>query len=338
MGSSAEDVWALAREQGGALTSAQLRLLGTSAKAQRTRVADGRLLRLRRGLFSPGTGPGRVDAAVREVAAACLAIDGAVASHETAAHLHGLELLRWVQPAIWVTVPKRPGATPAAVQGVAVQTSRLAREDVTELFGIPVTNLARTAVDLARVRELRDGLVVVDSALRRGATAEELDMALAGQRGWPGTRSARQALRLGNVLRESPLESFAAAVWAERGLAPSQPQVWIYDEYGLVGRVDEFWADQQTVGEADGLMKYSDAETLRKEKVRHERLVNAGLEVVRYTYEDLWRRPVPTALRLAEAFARGPRLPRRFLASPTELSLQGWRKGWYARFGGFPTG
>lgn len=331
--------------RGGALTAAHLRALGVTDGRRRSLVRLHDLVRLRRGVLAPSSprpydnrASARRSYVLRDVAAACLAAAGSVASHETAAWLHRLELLRWVTGPIVVTVTKRPGATPDALGGVVQQVSRLPPEHVTRIDGVPVTTLARTCADLARTRELRDGLVVMDSGLRRGVDPADLAEVLEAQRGWPGTRSARAALRLADVRRESPLESFGAAVWAERGLPPSIPQVWVYDGEGLVGRVDEMWPDQQTVGEADGMLKYADQGVLMAEKRRHERLVNAGLEVVRYTWDDLWKRPVETAERATAAFARGPLLPPLFLASPTRLSFEGWRGAWYARYGRIPQG
>ena len=221
--------------------------------------------------------------------------------------------------------------------GVRFLVAALPADHVTVVGSLRVTSLARTCLDVARTTQLRDALVATDGALRLGLRERDLTEALRVMTGWPGTRTAKRVVRLADGRRESPLESFGSAVWAENGLPPSIPQVWIYDEDGLVGRVDELWQDMQTVGEADGMVKYSepyraDVHPLVAEKIRQERLERAGLAVVRYGSADLWRWPGRTADRVREAFARGRRLHPRFVASPSELGLRDFRRAWFDRY------
>ena len=52
-------------------------------------------------------------------------------------------------------------------------------------------------------------------------------------------------------------------------------------------RVDFCWPDVRVIGEADGRVKYSDADTLWREKLRQEHLERAGYRVVRWTWHDI---------------------------------------------------
>jgi hypothetical protein len=98
----------------------------------------------------------------------------------------------------------------------------------------------------------------------------------------------------------------AHAVQAVHGIPRPLTQVNLFDEDGLIGRVDDYWPRHGTVGETDGLLKYDDDPTaLRREKLRQERIERTGLQVVRVTYEDLRQRAASTANRYREAFARG---------------------------------
>lgn len=45
------------------------------------------------------------------------------------------------------------------------------------------------------------------------------------------------------------------------------------------------------IGEADGLAKYTDADVLRREKLREEELARMGFTVVRWTWRDAYHRP-----------------------------------------------
>jgi very-short-patch-repair endonuclease len=63
------------------------------------------------------------------------------------------------------------------------------------------------------------------------------------------------------------------------------------------------------IGEADGLLKYDDARplSLRAEKLRQEALEARGYIVVRWTWDDIWRRPDWVVSRLRRAMAEGAR-------------------------------
>jgi hypothetical protein len=275
---------------------------------------------------------------VTALAAAQAMVPTAVVSHQSAAHLHRLALLRPIDRQPTLTVPKKPGSTPWDEVEVRFLVSALPADHVTTVGGLRVTTVARTCLDLARTTEFRDGLVVTDFALRAGLDPAELETAAKEMHGWPGTRTIRRVLGLADARRESPLESFGAAVWAENDLPPSEPQMWIYDREGFVARVDELWEEQQTVGEADGMVKYQgpyepSANPLVTEKIRQERLERSGLAVVRYGSTDLWRHPGETVDRVRETFRRGRLLTPRFLASPVQMSWSEFRRAWNVRFG-----
>jgi very-short-patch-repair endonuclease len=80
-----------------------------------------------------------------------------------------------------------------------------------------------------------------------------------------------------------------------------EPQVWLGDEAGTIGRVDFLWREPCVVGEADGRVKYRDNE-LWQEKLRQERLEDAGFTVLRWTWaqahapDEQFRRRVLSAL------------------------------------------
>jgi len=81
----------------------------------------------------------------------------------------------------------------------------------------------------------------------------------------------------------------------------------IVDDQGVFAFADLGWPDLWTVGECDGLLKYSDAGVLRREKLRQERIERAGYEVVRMTWHQVTREPERTVARIRDAFARARR-------------------------------
>ena len=185
----------------------------------------------------------------------------------------------------------------------------LPAEHVEIVQGVPATTCARTAVDLARWVSFRSAVVVMDSALRRNSSPTQLDAVVARCSRWPGIRAARRAAQFADARAESPLESISRVVFAEAGLPAPDLQRPIGDPEWPTGIVDFFWEEFGVIGEADGLMKYDDDErrSLRAEKLRQEALEALGYVVVRWTWDDIWRRPDWVVARLQRAMREGAR-------------------------------
>jgi hypothetical protein len=146
---------------------------GISPKQLRTMVQRGELVRLRYGVYASASALALAadDKALRhalEVRAALAATSSsaAVASHESAALVHGLPLLR-EPPAGTVSLTRSPGAsTGRSATGLRVYSATLPGEHVTTVGGVRVTTVARTAIDLARALPFMDAVVVADAAAR----------------------------------------------------------------------------------------------------------------------------------------------------------------------------
>jgi len=171
--------------------------------------------------------------------------------------------------------------------------------------GVPVTGLARTVVDLSRSEGRRGGVVLADAALRRGLEPAELAWVVQQSSTWPGATRAGAVACFADGRSESVHESVSRVVLAERGLPAPEPQVEVWLDGVLLGRVDFLWKDRRTVGEADGMAKYVDRGVLRAEKLRQEALEDVGLQVVRWGWEESWSRPSHLRDRVRRAFVRG---------------------------------
>lgn len=191
----------------------------------------------------------------------------------------------------------------------AVLVCGLPDDHLTTVKGVPATTRARTAVDLGRWVTFMSGVVVMDSAMRLGSTRSELESVVARCARWPGIRKAREVVAFADGRAESPLESISRVAFQDMGLPPPRLQVPLPDEEHPTGVVDFYWDDYGVVGEADGLLKYDDEQglSLRLEKLRQEALEALGYIVVRWTWEDIWRRPEWVAQRLRNAFREGAR-------------------------------
>jgi predicted transcriptional regulator of viral defense system len=164
--------WRLA----GIRTAAELKAKGKSAAQVTNLTRRGTLVRIRRGVYAPRDMAAQVlslpNGAQWLAAAAELlsARPGSVASHESAAWIHGLDLLARPDPdpaAGGVTLTRPPGHNRSGRAGLRIHSAALPAEHVTVKYGMPVTSPARTVVDLGRSLEFRAGVVAADSALRQ---------------------------------------------------------------------------------------------------------------------------------------------------------------------------
>jgi hypothetical protein len=169
-----------------------------------------------------------------------------------------------------------------------------------------------------------------------------IDEVLTWQDGWPYLALGRAAYRLIDPRRENWLESFSFVTLHQLGLALPIPQAEIYDRQGrFLGRVDGYWPDSATVGEADGREKYAKgdasdrrrsgppgpdvAERVRRavleEKEREDRIRDTGLEVSRWSTPEILHRAREVADRLRNAQRRGD--PGRFTGRVRILDPRG---------------
>lgn len=218
----------------------------------------------------------------------------------------------WVPRAIHLINGNRVGRTYRA--GVHVCPAALAPEDVVIRLNVPLTSPARTASDLCRQTDVwHDAVTVADSALRHGADPSGLKAAAQRCSRWRGGRMAVRAANFADARAESAAESVARALFAaHKDLTDFDLQVHIGDADGEIARVDFLFPRHRTIVEVDGRVKYTDpwdepGDVLWKEKLREDRLRDAGFEVVRVTWQQLITQPERVIERVLAAFARADR-------------------------------
>ncbi|MEH3154364.1 MAG: type IV toxin-antitoxin system AbiEi family antitoxin domain-containing protein [Gordonia paraffinivorans] len=256
-------------------------------------VARGQLVRLTRGAFAVA-----VDRRPRDhhrlasIAVAAASVD-AVLSHQSAATVLGLEMLRPDFQRVHLSVAVGSGAhrTPTRHEHEAV----LHPDDVLRSDGVRVTSLERTAVDVACTSTMgfAGALAVFDSALRLGADRDRMASMLLGAR--RGVGPARRGLRHADGRAENPGESWGRAQMIDAGLPVDDLQREFLGRDGeLIARTDFAWRDV-LVGEFDGMVKYqkhfrpgeTPFEAMRREKDREDALRRMGIMVIRWTWDDL---------------------------------------------------
>lgn len=292
-------------------TTTQWRAAGITAAQFRSLTRAGNLVRVRHGVYATRHAVESASADPRQghvlrVAGARVSIGRrAVASHQSAALLHGIDLLRNpADGAVWLTRP--PGQKHGQrLDGIHVYSAQLAKKHVTELYGVPVTTATRTVVDLARSLTFMEGVVAIDSALRLGKTTEVgLADVLRSCARWPGVDKARRAAGFSSADAGSVLESCARVVFAEAGLpAPVLQAAIATADAEFIGRVDFCWPAYMVIAEADGMAKYDDPRRAREQIVRDIRLRDAGYKVVHFTWKELFGTPSRVIARIRAAFA-----------------------------------
>ena len=283
---------------------------GISPERIKTLIRRGTLIRVGRGWYvTARTGTafqGHPDGPHLLSAGAVLAGSGPdlVASHTTAARIHGLDLLD--RPGETVTVTRAPGnGSRRSKQRVRLRVAAVPASQVTARYGLRVTTVARTVIDVARTSSFRAGVVTADSALRTKQTSnEELRAILAMCSRWPGVTQATAVVDFADMLSESALESIARVVFRESGLPPPQLQAWVGGDE-RIGRVDFLWKQFNTIVEVDGALKYADPDRARQQLRRDAKLRQAGFEVLHFTWWEITQTPENVAASIQAAFARG---------------------------------
>lgn len=293
-------------------TVRQWREAGLGTAAFRSLVRAGELKRYRQGVYvraaylaAAESAPATRHALRAAAAIASQTTRKAAASHQSAALIHGLDLLRAAEPDM-VTLTCRPGGYRGqSPSGVFVHSAELPGSHIMRRHGVWVTTATRTVVDLSRSLSFMEGVVVADSALRLGKTTDFglADVLRACVR-WPGIERARDVVRFSDELAESVLESCARVVFARAGLPPPVLQAAIAGIDGeFVARVDFYWPEYHTIAEADGMAKYDDPSRARREVKRDIRLREAGNKVVHFTWGELFNQRERVIARVRTAFA-----------------------------------
>lgn len=276
----------------------------------RTLVRRGYLVRVRRGAFATrraaaaaGNDP-RIAHALQVAAVRAITGPDAVGSHQSAALIHGLGLLKKPSPkVVTLTCPPQRRRRSRAEAGIYFHRAELPGEHVTRACGTKVTTPARTVIDLARTLPFIDSVVVADSALHLGKTTKEELADVCGSCGrWPGTGRARRVVAFSDGRAESVLESCARVTFDAFGLESPQIQVTIRGT-GFVFRADFCWEKRKTIAEADGLAKYTSREQMLAQFRRDRLLRDAGYKVVHFTWRELSGAPAAVVARVRKALA-----------------------------------
>jgi hypothetical protein len=283
----------LAAKQHGVVSIDQLLgPLGYSRGEVTRAAAAAHLHRIYRGVYAVG----HTNVSLRgECLAAVLACGpGALLSHYSAAWLWGIA--RWSPIPISVTSPMPRGPRPP----IKLHRSEiLTSADREEIDGIPVTAVPRTALDLAAERR-------ADQLQRMLERAEELRLfdrhrfedVLSRAGGHHGARRLSRALE---IYRPAPysrsgLERRFLELVLDAGL-PHPSMGFVEEGYEL----DAYWPEARFVVELDVYETHGSHLAFEEDRLRHENLKLAGIEMIRVTGHRL-DREAPQVVRRVRRF------------------------------------
>lgn len=202
-----------------------------------------------------------------------------------AAWLHGLDVDLKGEPQM--IVPDGHGVSTRA--GIAVLRRRLEPDDIVNIRGYRATSVCRTLLDLSWQLSLTEAVVLVDEALHKSLVdVAYLRSWLALRRGSAGTARLRAAVERAEPLSESPMETRLRLLLVRRELPRPQAQVSVADALGFIGRIDLYYPEQRLGLEYDGA---THRESLAEDNRRQNRLLRAGVRLLRFTAADIYQRP-----------------------------------------------
>lgn len=273
------------------VTTADLLAEGLDHPTIRILVAQGKLRRLRRGVFERGTPESLPpETAHRRLIEAVRAQHpDALFSHISAAVLHSLPV-----PNSSVDRAHLIRSGPGGSKRMGSLYLHRSIHPIAPVLvdGHLATALDRTVVDLVRVLRGPDALAIADRALAVGLDRDSALALVAAEPGRRGNVQARQTLLLADPRAESAGESWTRWSMAQAGLPMPELQAEFHDPATgrFIARTDFYWPEHRLVGEFDGESKYgrllkpgqSIEEVVRSEKVREEDIRRLGPWMVRF--------------------------------------------------------
>ena len=285
------------------------RASGVTAARLRALVRSGELVRVWHGVYATQRAVEFSKAtAAREHALRVAAVQAsvgrdAIASHHSAALIHGLDLYPAAPDLVTLTRPPPRRSNRLRSEGIIFHTAALPADHANARYGVPLTTVPRTVVDLARLSSFMSAVVTADSALRSGwFSTASLTAACDACAGWPGIQRARRAVEFADPRAESVFESCARVVFAECGIEPPELQLSIAGA-DFRFSVDFCWPRYRVVAEADGALKYADPRKAIKQLDRDRLLRDAGYKVVHFTWGELFNSQRAVIARIRRAFA-----------------------------------
>lgn len=272
----------LAIEQRGILSRRQLRDVGYGATTIARMVERGELHRVWPGVYSHGHSVLTREGWLMAASLACG--EGAHLSGRASGSARGL-MRAW--STIDVATPTQRGVE---LPGIRAHRLALRPEDCDVYRGLPVTSVARTALDVAATEGSERVAELLDAALlaRQYDHAEMLELleTRKGSRGVGVLRVAVEALGEDGIVFRSRAERRARDLIGATGLPQPRINAWFPTRAGHGYELDLWWRELRLNFELDG-PHHRMPHQRRKDAWRDRDLATFGVRVVRFPSEDV---------------------------------------------------
>ncbi|MBC3177811.1 endonuclease domain-containing protein [Corynebacterium lujinxingii] len=227
----------------------------------------------------------------------------------SAARLNGVWTFARDEPVTLAVPNGRPRSINKEWTGYEYRHRRLAERDIVHDGAVRYTDAICTAVDIARERGVREGVVAIDSVLSGHGDhlyqeiLNRFEATITRMAGTKGIAQAREAVPLTTRLSESPYESLLRLIFDAHNV-PYRPQV-------VIGRYRvDFLVGENIVVEVDGWLKYEEVphEVLRRQREREDWLTENGYKVLRFYTKHFWGDEGELIRRVGNAWPAAERL------------------------------
>jgi len=287
-----DEVPAVAARHGGVFTAAQAQSEGWTSRQVRRRLAAGRWRYVAGRAIARAVPPGlaRIWTAFQLAVAAQLTMPGVVASHWTAGLLHGFPLEQPLGPesSHVISRGRHESGRSSVVHHLRLDDDEIERH----ASGLLLTTQQRTALDLLSIMAIPAALDLwawVSS--RKILDVAGLEAAISRRRHWRGRPQPQQILTLVRGGAVSGAEFVLHGLLREAGIGGWTAGVTLTDAQGVIGVVDLHFDGTRVVVEVDGFRAHSSKRSFINDRRRQNRLVVARYNVLRYTWDDLQKRP-----------------------------------------------
>jgi hypothetical protein len=293
----------LSRDKAGPFHRDEAERRGIPFAAIEHEVSVGRFVRWHAEVYAPVAVRRTLDTQLR--AALLAAGPDAVVSHRAAAHRHCVSPVD-ASAVVEILVPHhcRP-----RLAGVHVHRSlALPSHHVTVVDGLRVTTVDRTLADLGAVSRSWVVAAAMEAAVIAGKTDISRlyrfvdDHGRSGRAGIGALRAALDDWLLGDQRPGSALEVMFVRLVDRLGIPMPQLQYKIADGSRVIARVDAAWPEIRLAVEVDGAHAHATAQSLQRDLARQNALVLLGWTVLRFTWNDVVRRPAAIASALRPYF------------------------------------
>lgn len=180
-------------------------------------------------------------------------------------------------------------------------------EEIVDLDGVLATSPVRTAFDLARWLPLLEAVVAVDFLARvTGFTPPDVEKLNKRHPYVPWRTRIGPVLSLVDPRSESPMESRLRLAMLLRGLPAPTSQHWVEGPNGQRARLDLAYPEVFVAIEYDG-NHHRDRETYAVDRRRDNWLSQMGWLILRFTSDDVLRRPNDTVEQIRRGLTKRQR-------------------------------